>query len=312
MNPEPLRVLHVTDTHILSDPEAQVFGIDSFTALESLLAMVKRDTWEPHLLIATGDLSQDGSAASYRRLRSLLSALGIPVYCVPGNHDALSEMHANLKGGPVHIERRVVSDPWQIVLLDSQVPGEEHGFLSDSELAALEETLEQTPSQPTLVGLHHGPFPACPMPPCRLENADAFLAILGRHTQVRGVISGHNHCEVDERYSGIQMLVTPSTFLYADHPSGPDIPEGRPFEETHELDPGRRGVRRLELYPDGRIDTNVIWNNEGRPAETTNLQNLAKAWIREKCLAQREASHSRLATRIVTLTGTTKLATDSL
>src|SRR5713101_1503128 len=145
MNPEPLRIVHITDTHILAEPGAELYGVDSFTALASLLAVMQRDAWTPHLLIATGDLSQDGSAASYQRLRSLLTSLGLPVYCIPGNHDALSEMHTHLRGGPIHLERRVVWDPWQIVLLDSQLPGEGHGHLSRGELTALAEVLRDGP-----------------------------------------------------------------------------------------------------------------------------------------------------------------------
>jgi len=261
MNPEPLRIVHITDTHIIAEPGAEVYGIDSFAALENLLAGMQRDAWTPHLLIATGDLSQDGSAASYQRLRSLLTSLGLPVYCIPGNHDVLAAMHVHLKGGPIHIERRVVWDPWQIVLLDSQVPGQDHGSLSPRELTALEEALQQAPGQPTLIGLHHGPLPVCPMPPCRLENAAAFLALLERYPQVRGVISGHNHCAVDEHHSGIQLLVTPSTSLYGEHPSGPQVPDERQFWEVHGLDPGRRAFRRLELYPDGTLVTDVIWDH---------------------------------------------------
>jgi 3',5'-cyclic-AMP phosphodiesterase len=264
MHSEPLRIVHITDTHIIATPGAEVYGIDSFTALESLLAVMQRDAWTPHLLIATGDLSEDSSAVSYQRLRSLLTSVGLPVYCIPGNHDVLAAMHAHLRGGPLHLERRVVWEPWQIVLLDSQVPGQGHGSLSHKELTALEEALQEAPGRHTLVGLHHGPLPVCPMPPCRLENAAAFLAFLGRYPNVRGIISGHNHCAVDEQHRGIRMLVTPSTCVNGEHPRGSQALDGRPFWEVHSLDPGRRAFRRLELYPNGQIITEVIWD----PAET--------------------------------------------
>ena len=266
MNPEPLRIVHITDTHILAEPGAQLYGVDSFAALTSILAVMQRDPWTPHLLIATGDLSQDGSAASYQRLRSLLTSLGLPVYCLPGNHDVLAAMHPHLTGGPIHLARRVLWDPWQIVLLDSQVPGQAHGYLSPSEFIALEEALQQAPGQPTVVALHHGPFPVCPMPPCRLEHAEALLTLLERYPQVRGVISGHNHCAVDELHRGVRLLVTPSTCAYGEHPRGPQVPDARQFREVHSIDPGRRAFRRLELYPDGTMVTDVIWDQEGTPA----------------------------------------------
>ena len=45
MNPEPLRIVHITDTHILAEPGAELYGVDSFAALASLLAVMQRDAW---------------------------------------------------------------------------------------------------------------------------------------------------------------------------------------------------------------------------------------------------------------------------
>jgi hypothetical protein len=39
----------------------------------------------------------------------------------------------------------------------------------------------------------------------------------------------------------------------------------RPFWEVHSLDPGHRAFRRLELYPNGQIVTEVIWDHAGPP-----------------------------------------------
>src|SRR5262249_4331356 len=155
-----------------------------------------------------------------------------PVYCIPGNHDVLSQMQAHLQGGPISLERRVVWGPWQIVLLDSQVPGQAHGSLSHRELTALEGALQEAPGLHTLVCLHHGPLPVCPMPPCRLENAEAFLTLLGRYPHIRGIISGHNHCAVDEHHGGIRMLVTPSTCVCGEHPRGSQALDARTFWEV--------------------------------------------------------------------------------
>jgi hypothetical protein len=47
------------------------------------------------------------------------------------------------------------------------------------------------------------------------------------------------------------------------HPRGPQVPEARQFREVHGIDPGRRGLRRLDLYPDGTLVTDVIWDHAG-------------------------------------------------
>lgn len=260
----PLRILQITDTHIIPQPGRKVYGVDSFAALERVLAAVRRDSWQPELVAASGDLTDDGTAASYLRLRSLLEPLGLPVRCIAGNHDLAPAMRANLCGGWIMAERLVARDPWQIVFVDSQVPAEPQGYVGAGELAALEAALDAAPERYTLVCLHHGPAGVCPMPICRLENSAELLAVLGRYPGVRGVIAGHNHCAREELHGGFLVMATPSTCLHIEHPAGPGPIGERRFLQVHRFQPGRAAFRRLELYPDGRIATEVVWVN-GEP-----------------------------------------------
>jgi Icc protein len=255
---DPIRLLQITDTHLIEQPGAEVYGVDSFAALDRLLAEMKRSDWPPDLIVHSGDLSDDGTAASYRRLRSLLTPLALPVYCVAGNHDVRAEILTSLCGGLIQSVRRAVVEPWQIVFLDSEVVGKVHGHLGPEELTALKETLADAPHLHTLIVLHHGPFTVCPMAVCQLDNAEELWAILGRHSNVRGVLSGHNHCAVDEVHRGVRVLVTPSTCVQFEHPAAPP-PAGSGFWDVHLSDPGRQALRRLELYPDGEIRTEVVW-----------------------------------------------------
>jgi Icc protein len=255
---DPVRLVQITDTHLIETPGAEIYGVDSFATLESALERIKSDDWTPDLVVHSGDLSDDGTAASYRRLRSLLTPLALPVYCVPGNHDVHAEILASLCGGPIQNVRSAVVEPWQIVFLDSEVVGKVHGHLDPEELTGLEESLADAPHLHALIVLHHGPLAVCPMPVCQLDNAEELWAILGRHSNVRGVLSGHNHCAVDEIHRGIRVLVTPSTCVQFEHPTTPP-PPGTGFWEAHLSDGSRQALRRLELYPDGEIRTEVVW-----------------------------------------------------
>ena len=257
MRRAPIRIVHITDTHITAEAGAKVYGIDSFEALANLLSLVHQNPVKQDLIVATGDLSEDGTHASYQRFRSLVTPLAVPVYCIPGNHDARSVMDNHLRGGNVHIQRQVVLGQWQIVFLDSHIPGDIHGYLTVEELAALGKALQEMPDHYALVCLHHGPFPVCPMLPCCLENAEEFLAIIRRYPNVRCVLSGHNHCLADEQYDGVRILVTPSTFVQISHPTETD--DQRAFWGAHSLDTGHQGLRHLELHSDGRITTEVTW-----------------------------------------------------
>ena len=50
--------------------------------------MLKALPRKPDLVIATGDLTDCGLVEEYEVLRDILKSLSMPVYLVPGNHDA--------------------------------------------------------------------------------------------------------------------------------------------------------------------------------------------------------------------------------
>jgi len=258
MAAKPIRLIQITDTHLIAEPGAEVYGVDSFATLEKTLAQMKSDGWTPDLVVHSGDLSDDGTAESYRRLRSLLTPLGLPVYCVRGNHDVREEMMTSLCGGQIQSVRSVDIETWRIIFLDSQVPRKVHGHLDAEELAALDGALGTSPDRHALIVLHHGPLTVCPMPVCQLDNAEELWTLLRRHPNVRAILSGHNHCAVDEVHQGIRALVTPATSLQFEHPKTAP-PSGTGFWEIHGTDRQRQAWRRLELYPDGAVVTEVVW-----------------------------------------------------
>ncbi|MFQ3591059.1 MAG: phosphodiesterase, partial [Chloracidobacterium sp.] len=102
---------------------------------------------------------------------------------------------------------------------------------------------------PALVCLHHNPVAtdARWMDAIGLANADAFFAVLDRHANVRGVVWGHIHQEVDQERNGARLLASPSTCI-----------QFRPKTDTFGLDQRAPGYRRLWLHPDGRLETQVF------------------------------------------------------
>ncbi len=248
MSETPVRIVHITDTHVPADPGSKVYGIDPTEALRTLLAAIADARATPNLFIATGDLSADGSISSYRQLRTLLTQLVVPVYCIPGNHDSYTSMHVHLCDKNIKIERLVVVAKWQIIFLNTQIIGQDHGFLAKPELEALRGILEVDTETHALVCLHHGPLRVCSRTACCLENADELLTVLSQHQNVRAVIAGHNHCEAERNIGGIRVMITPSTFVQLSHQT-----------DEHTLDSTHRGFRRLDLHPDGRIKSEVIW-----------------------------------------------------
>ena len=87
---DPLRILHLSDTHLVGDGTLHYGVVDTTAALDRVLARAAALT-RLDLVVCSGDLSDDGSPASYRLLRERVEAFaaarGAEVAYVMGNHD---------------------------------------------------------------------------------------------------------------------------------------------------------------------------------------------------------------------------------
>lgn len=249
MTPVPIRIVQLSDTHLYRDPAARLMGLDTQASLEAVLARVQRDFWPLDALLLTGDLVHDMSPEGYQRLGGQLSALQAPVYCLPGNHDDPGTLMEHLRGPTLHTARCAALQAWRLVLLDTTLPGEDSGVLSQHELLGLDACLSETPDHPTLVCLHHQPVPVgCGfMDEMPLLNAADFFAVLDRHAQVRGVLWGHIHQAFSGERKGVRLLGCPSTCV-----------QFKPGVERFALDELSAGFRWLLLHVDGRIETGII------------------------------------------------------
>jgi Icc protein len=243
----PLRVIQLTDFHIKTTPGSRLWGVDVDAGLSAVLACIQERHPEPDFMLATGDLVGDEPEA-YDRVREFLEPLGIPVYCLPGNHDFPARMAQTLRHGWVRWQRSFIAGGWQIVLLDSSVPGTPEGHLAYDELAFLDTALVMHPDLPTLVCLHHNPVPTeTPwLDTMTVANGPALFAVLDRYPQVQAVIWGHLHAEFSARRGKVQLLGTPATCI-----------QFKPKTPEPQLDDLPPGYRWFELYPDGRLETGV-------------------------------------------------------
>ena len=184
----PLRIIQITDLHLKTKP-SQLWGVDVDASLNAVLAHIQGRNPAPDFIIATGDLVGDEPEA-YGRLRELLEPLGVPVYCLPGNHDFPAVMGQVLRSGSMRWERHLVFDNWQLVLLDSSFPGTPVGHLARRELALLDTALAVHPDLHTLVCLHHSPLPVGTtwLDTMTVVNGEALFAILERYPRVQAVV----------------------------------------------------------------------------------------------------------------------------
>lgn len=244
---KPLHVLQITDPHLMGDPEGRLLGINTRQTLDAVLDHAHRRHRQPDVVLATGDISQDGSDASYRYFRERVASFQAPVYWCAGNHDVLPAMERAASADPVSA-RRYRGRGWQLILLDSSVPDQVHGYLGEQELAWLDACLAEHPGDHALVCLHHHPIRVGAewMNAIGLQDNDAFFDVLERHSQVQGVLWGHIHQAVDQEDQGRRLLASPSTCVQF-------LPDSPAFA----VDAAPPGYRWLTLHPDGAIHTDV-------------------------------------------------------
>lgn len=244
------RLLHITDTHLHASPEGRMRGVCTDETLRAVLARAFQDNDVPDAILATGDLVQDETRAGYERLRTLLGACGLPVYCLPGNHDELQAMHSVLDGPPFQVCGEARLGNWWLLMLNSYFPGADSGRLAPAELTRLADALARNDASHYLICLHHQVLPMGSrwLDGVGLRNADELLELLDRHKSVRGVVWGHVHQASDRRRLGVRFLSSPSTCA-----------QFLPNSDDFVLDERPPGFRWLNLYANGRIDTKVVW-----------------------------------------------------
>lgn len=240
----PIVALQLTDPHLFATP-GLMLGVDTNASLRAVLAAIRRDHGNADVLLATGDLSHDGSELSYRRFADALTPLGIPVRCLPGNHDTPATLKRALGAWTEPIGD---VGAWRIILLDSRTDGSNAGHLERDQFELLDHGLSTAQGRPALVAVHHNAVQVSPewRDAMMLDNAAELFRHLTRWGNARVLLWGHVHQEFDRRRGNVRMLATPSTcFQFT-------IRDGR-----HRLDPQPPGYRWLKLYPDGSIATGV-------------------------------------------------------
>lgn len=244
-----IRLLQITDTHLFADSHAHLLGVNTSASFLSVLDNIQDKGISFDGIITTGDISQDHSAASYQFFVDGISRWQQPCYWLPGNHDYQQAMAEVLDQSTlIRCDQALLGEHWQLIMLDSQVEGSAHGFLSQDQSRLLTAALSAEPKRHALVLLHHHPFPvgSAWIDKHKLKNDDEFWGWVQKSDQIKGVVCGHIHQDLDREYNGCRVLAAPSTCIQF-------LPNSAHFT----LDPNNPGWREIFLHPDGTISTQI-------------------------------------------------------
>lgn len=240
-------ILQLTDSHLFARERADLLGLDTLDSLNAVIDLALGEIARMDLVLATGDITQDGSEQAYRKFIAASLRLPAPCHWIPGNHDNAALMQQ--LGAASGMSRDWVDiGNWRIVLLDSSVAGSVAGYLSDTQLQRLDDALVTAGDRHLLICLHHHPVDIGShwMQPIGLRNADVLFSRLAGQAAAKAVLWGHVHQQFDVQRDGLRLLATPSTCV--------QFTAGSDDFATDTLSPGYRWLR---LYDDGHIETAV-------------------------------------------------------
>ncbi len=216
-----LRILHLSDTHLYGDGTLHFGVVDTRAALARTLERAG-ELAAVDVVVASGDLSDDGTPESYRLLQWMIEPWAaergaVVVYAI-GNHDLRAGFEEVLGGRTRTLEIK----GFRIATVDSTVPGAGYGNLDEAQLDALRVALETPSRNGTIVVLHHPPVPAQTtlLQALELQNPEALLDVCATG-DVRLILAGHFHHSLATEAEGIPLVVAPAVANTADPLAAP-------------------------------------------------------------------------------------------
>ncbi len=208
----PLKITHITDTHI-GEIDALRGKIDSRKNFLNVLQQVKRE--DPDIIVLGGDLAGDrGEIASYRWIKQEMDSLNIPYQVMAGNHDITENMYSifKLKEGPVvgslYDKKKIKGRT--LIFLDSSSHKVDQFQLKQLEMDA------KKSGEEIMLFIHHPPLECgCLFMDMHypLLNRDEVFPVLQSISNLNYIICGHYHTEKTVFRNGKTFLITPSTML---------------------------------------------------------------------------------------------------
>jgi 3',5'-cyclic-AMP phosphodiesterase len=247
-NAKTQRLLQITDTHLGPLTSETLLGLNTDESLHDVMALIAKNENNYEFLVCTGDIASAGHDACYRRFLSILRQyVAKPLAWLPGNHDSVAIMAA-MDIPDLPEARTIELGNWLVVLLDSVVPHKVYGNFAQTELQYLDQTLSANPDKHIMVMLHHQPVlvGSAWIDQYIVRNADAFFAVLDRHTQVKAVVWGHVHQDFRGQRKQVALIATPSTCV-----------QFKPNLDEFTVDTLMPGYRWFDLHDDGSFDTGV-------------------------------------------------------
>lgn len=222
----PLTFIHLTDLHLMATDTDHLHGQVPTDKLRRVLERVRALEITPAFWLITGDLVNNGQPAEYQMLKRILPDLqstGVPLVLGLGNHDARAPFRQVVLGETIGDEPQpyyhsTLINGVNVIMLDSHVPNEVHGYLDAAQLAWLATELAKPVSVGHLIALHHPPVHSTValLDSMVLTNPADLAAVVAGHNNVLGILSGHIHYNHVARFQNTFSFTTPAVLYTID------------------------------------------------------------------------------------------------
>ena len=212
-------IAQISDIHIRD--HLGMFGelVDTSKTLEKAIKLLNALDPQPDVVLATGDLTDDGTKEQYSQFLEIIAPLNAPLLPLPGNHDDYSEfINAFSSTLPDEIPKNhcsyvIDNFPVRLIALDTSLPGQHDALFSEDHELWLSQVLAREKDKPTLIFTHFPPFETGInfMDISGLKSADRLEKIIRNNPQVKLVVAGHVHRPIQTSFASTMISVCPST-----------------------------------------------------------------------------------------------------
>jgi 3',5'-cyclic AMP phosphodiesterase CpdA len=245
MSDQPLRFIHISDSHIGPSLDTIVYGKNTWTCLNSIIAHINSLSCQPDFILHSGDVVNFADPQAFINAGKLLSKLKAPICVVAGNHDEEAGIWNHLPHFPGmdinpetgRLSYAFTKGNFRFVVLDGKGPDEieAHGRMDDDQLELIEKELK-TSDHLICFFMHFVPVPIdCVWIDRELilqNGAQVHKIFASNASKIKGVFLGHIHRSLNMVVDGIHYSSAPSTFCQFN--ADPDGIKPR-FDSANEL-----------------------------------------------------------------------------
>ena len=211
-----MKIIHLSDTHIIDSKQKNLYGIDPAFRLKQVLKSINKFHKDASMIVITGDLVDRASNEAYENFFSIIKDFSIPIYPIVGNHD---KRELFLKYFPKFqtngfVQYSLEAKEFAFLFLDTLVEDKPFGNLCQKRLDWLEEQLKKYSDKKIYLFMHHHPLKSFLYEMdnvANLKNSDKFWSILDKHDNILHITYGHLHRITQMQRKNISLHSTKST-----------------------------------------------------------------------------------------------------